>query len=70
MPNPQLVDRWTLAVLDPKTRTPADRDRIARTLNRTNLKRRVLAAVRAVLRTVPALRSLRVTLNPLTPFGG
>jgi hypothetical protein len=70
MPKPVLIDRWTLAVLDPKPRQSADADRIARTRNRTSVKRRVLAVVHSVLRNIPELRSLRVTRNPFPPFGG
>ena len=70
MPKPVLIDRWTPAFSDSKARTTEEADRIARTLNRSTLKRKVLAAVRSVLHRIPDLRSVRITMNPLIPFGG
>ncbi len=70
MPKPLLIDQRTLAFLDPSARPPDETSRIARTLNRSTLKRRVLTAIRAVLRVLPELQSVRLTLNPLPPFGG
>jgi hypothetical protein len=70
MPKPVLIDRGTLAFSDPKARTPNEVELIARALNRSTLKRQVLTAIRAVLRVIPALRSVRITMNPLIPFGG
>ena len=70
MPKPLLIDRWTLAFSDPKARTPDEAELIARTLNRSTLKRQVLATVRSVLHRIPDLRSIRLTLNPIPPLGG